>query len=230
MVVGEDGTNGGLWCSPVANTSSPTSSAFSATRTIALMRSCSVGVRPLVGSVVTSPTEKIPNCTVLTISEVFASSTTCSPQRYGTRQLFHLAPAVRHTGRWGREEAAMTLPPNLSTHLDTAALRIAARGWPVFPLRPGSKLPAVRDWEHRATTDPEQIAAWWSRGPYNIGIACGPAGLVVLDLDAAHGHQPPRGWPEEVGHGRDVLRLLAREAGEPDPVDTYTVSTPSGGE
>jgi hypothetical protein len=124
----------------------------------------------------------------------------------------------------------MTLPTNLPTNLDTAALRIAARGWPVFPLRPGSKLPAIRDWEHRATTDPERIAAWWSRGPYNIGIACGPAGLVVLDLDAAHGHQPPRGWPEEVTHGRDVLRLLAREAGEPDPVDTYTVATPSGGE
>lgn len=124
----------------------------------------------------------------------------------------------------------MTLPTNLPTHLDTAALRIAARGWPVFPLRPGSKLPAIRDWEHRATTDPERIAAWWSRGPYNIGIACGPAGLVVLDLDAAHGHRPPRGWPEEVTHGRDVLRLLAREAGEPDPVDTYTVATPSGGE
>jgi hypothetical protein len=121
----------------------------------------------------------------------------------------------------------MTLP---SPNLDTAALRLAARGWPVFPLRPGSKLPAIRDWEHRATTDPERIAAWWSRAPYNIGIACGPAGLVVLDLDAAHGHQPPRGWSGEVRHGRDVLRLLAREAGEPDPVDTYTVTTPSGGE
>ncbi|MER5923591.1 hypothetical protein [Streptomyces mirabilis] len=30
--------------------------------TIALIRSCSVGVRPVVGSVVTSPTVKIPNC------------------------------------------------------------------------------------------------------------------------------------------------------------------------
>src|SRR5690625_232495 len=62
MVVGEDGTNGGLWCSPVANTSSPTSSAFCAIRRIARMRSVSVGVRPVVGSVVTSPTLKIPNC------------------------------------------------------------------------------------------------------------------------------------------------------------------------
>jgi len=62
MVVGDDGTNGGLWCSPVANTSSPTSSAFCAMVTIALIRSASVGVRPVVGSVVASPTVKIPNC------------------------------------------------------------------------------------------------------------------------------------------------------------------------
>ena len=62
MVVGDDGTNGGLWCSPVAKTSSPTSSALRAIATIALIRSCSVGVRPVVGSVVTSPTVKIPNC------------------------------------------------------------------------------------------------------------------------------------------------------------------------
>src|SRR6478735_9915580 len=62
MVVGEDGTNGGLWCSPVAKTSRPTSSAFSAMATMALIRSRSVGVRPVVGSGVTSPTLKIPNC------------------------------------------------------------------------------------------------------------------------------------------------------------------------
>src|SRR5699024_454771 len=43
-------------------TSRPTSSAFNAIRTIALMRSPSVGVRPVVGSGVTSLTEKIPNC------------------------------------------------------------------------------------------------------------------------------------------------------------------------
>src|ERR1700683_3874227 len=62
MVVGEEGTNGGVWFSPVANTSRPTSSALRATATIALMRSCSVGMRPVVGSAVTSPTVKIPNC------------------------------------------------------------------------------------------------------------------------------------------------------------------------
>src|SRR5512142_2912814 len=63
MVVGEEGTNGGLWCSPVANTSSPTSSVFRAMATIALIRSCSPGVAWVVGSGGTSPTLKIPNCT-----------------------------------------------------------------------------------------------------------------------------------------------------------------------
>src|SRR6476646_7034932 len=61
-VVGDDGTNGGLWCSPVANTSRPTSSAFRARVTMPSIRSCSVGARPVVGSGVTSPTLKIPNC------------------------------------------------------------------------------------------------------------------------------------------------------------------------
>jgi len=46
----------------VENTSSPTSSAFKAIVTIAVIRSCSVGIRPLVGSTVTSPTLNTPNC------------------------------------------------------------------------------------------------------------------------------------------------------------------------
>src|SRR5213593_4216055 len=78
MVVGEDGTNGGLWCSPVANTSSPTSSALSAIVTMALIRSRSLGVTPVVGSIVTSPTEKIPNCITLILSKVVSNSTTAS--------------------------------------------------------------------------------------------------------------------------------------------------------
>ncbi len=61
VVVGALGTNGGLWCCPVANTSSPTSSAFFAIVIVFLIRSCSVTVRPVVGSVVTSPTVKMPN-------------------------------------------------------------------------------------------------------------------------------------------------------------------------
>src|SRR3954451_15049516 len=62
VVVGAEAMKGGLWCSPVAKTSSPTSSAFLAIATVALMRSCSDGVRPVVGAVVRSPTVKMPNC------------------------------------------------------------------------------------------------------------------------------------------------------------------------
>ena len=63
-VVGELGWKGGLWCSPRAKTSSPISSDFFAMATAALMRSCSVGTRPVVGSGVTSPTEKMPSCMI----------------------------------------------------------------------------------------------------------------------------------------------------------------------
>jgi hypothetical protein len=117
------------------------------------------------------------------------------------------------------------------THLQprlAAALHAADRGWPVFPVRPWSKYPAVPDWENRATRDRDQIIRWWAAAPYNIGIACRAAGLVVLDLDAGHGH-PPSPWADlAVTHGRDVLRILADRAGQPDPVDTYTVATPNG--
>ena len=43
VVVGEEEKNGGLWCSPSAKTSRPTSSAFSAMACTAAMRSASVG-------------------------------------------------------------------------------------------------------------------------------------------------------------------------------------------
>ncbi len=118
----------------------------------------------------------------------------------------------------------MNPPPLLA-----AALRAAERGWPVFPFHPYSKYPAVRDWPHHATCDLDQITRWWSRAPYNIAIACQAAGLVVLDLDAGRGELPPPQWAGlGVSHGRDVLRILAQRSGQPDPIDTYTVSTPHG--
>ncbi|MFF1612248.1 bifunctional DNA primase/polymerase [Amycolatopsis sp. NPDC058278] len=118
-----------------------------------------------------------------------------------------------------------------ATNLLGAALEAAERGWPVFPLAPRSKRPAIPGWQQRATCDPDRIRRWWLRHPMcNLGIACGPAGLLVLDLDAAHGRIPPHWARLGVTHGRDVLALLAEQAGEPDPVDTFTVATPRGGE
>ena len=66
------------------------------------------------------------------------------------------------------------------------ALRIAADGAPVFPLRPHTKVPAIERWPQHASTDPDTVRAWWTRLAYNIGIATGsPTGIVVIDLDAA---------------------------------------------
>jgi hypothetical protein len=110
------------------------------------------------------------------------------------------------------------------------ALAAAARGWPVHPLRPYAKRPTLRDWERRASTDLDQLARWWTLQPAaNIGIACGPAGLLVLDLDAGHGQPPPPRWAERgATGGADVLAMLAADAGQPVPTGTYTVATPSG--
>ncbi|PPK65833.1 bifunctional DNA primase/polymerase [Actinokineospora auranticolor] len=115
--------------------------------------------------------------------------------------------------------------------MHTAALALAGRGWPVFPMTPGGKRPAVRDWERRATTDPERIARCWSTGAYNVGIATGPAHLVVVDLDTAKpGETAPEAWNLPGVHcGLDVLAVLAEQASAPLPLDTFTVSTPSGG-
>jgi hypothetical protein len=87
----------------------------------------------------------------------------------------------------------------------------------------------MRDWERCATTDPSEIIARWARSAYNVAIATGPAGLVVLDLDDAahHGHTDlPVGHPR---HGQETLARAAQEAGEPYPTGTYAVRTPTGG-
>ncbi|WP_223199087.1 bifunctional DNA primase/polymerase [Solihabitans fulvus] len=110
-----------------------------------------------------------------------------------------------------------------------AALSAAERGWHVFPVCPRGKRPALRDWEHRATTDPDVVTAWWTSSPYNIGVATGPSCLVVVDLDASHGQQPPSEWAQlGVSHGREVFAVLAHRAAAP-PSRTYTVATPTGG-
>jgi hypothetical protein len=111
-----------------------------------------------------------------------------------------------------------------------SALAAARRGWHVFPCAVGGKRPALRgNWQDLATTSPDQIRDWWSRAPYNLGIACGPSGLVVIDLD-----QPREDAEDEPGtlfplSGADVLSGLARQRGERYPGGTYIVDTPSGG-
>jgi hypothetical protein len=102
------------------------------------------------------------------------------------------------------------------------ALYLAAMGWHVFPLAPGTKRqPAVKDWENRSTTDPERITRCWTSDRWNIAVATGPSRLVVVDLDIPKDGEP---GPD----GETALAALAAKRGGPIPV-TYTVTTPSGG-
>jgi hypothetical protein len=112
-----------------------------------------------------------------------------------------------------------------------SAMELAARGWHVFPCVRGGKRPALREnWQQLATADAGRVRAWWTRSTYNIGIACGPSGLVVVDLDVSRGTTPDGGVRERItSHGTDVLATLCREHGEPYPAGTYAVATPSGG-
>src|SRR6266536_6579174 len=121
--------------------------------------------------------------------------------------------------------------PDPRDELLATALGHARRGWRVFPLRPGDKRPAVRDWEARATTDPTRIERAWRADRFNIGIACGPSGLVVVDLDRPKPGQvpPPAYRMPGVRDGGDVLAVLCEANDQPLPVDTYTVRTASGG-
>ncbi len=133
-----------------------------------------------------------------------------------------------------------------------AALAAAERGWHVFPLRAGTKQPALhgydrcprtgpciekhQGWEQRATTDPDRIRSAWGSpagAGFNVGIACGPSGLLVVDLDVPKPDEsPPPAWitaTPGVRDGQDVLAVLAEQAGEELPADTLTVATTSGG-
>jgi hypothetical protein len=80
-----------------------------------------------------------------------------------------------------------------------AALKYAARGWPVLPLHwpaaggcscgesdcdKPAKHPLTLHGVKDATTDPDRIRAWFRRWPKaNLGIATGDPGPTVLDVD-----------------------------------------------
>lgn len=106
--------------------------------------------------------------------------------------------------------------------LRAVAFAAAARGWPVFPLRPGGKKPAIKRWPELASTDEDRIRRWWGYNPrYNVAILTGsPAGLHVIDLDAAHMTPPALDLT-------GALARLAEHLSEPTP-PTLTVATPSG--
>ncbi|KAB1977878.1 bifunctional DNA primase/polymerase [Streptomyces triticiradicis] len=122
----------------------------------------------------------------------------------------------------------------------TWALEAARRGWHVIPLRPADKRPAGHAEKHcpgagrctdghktpeqRATTDPELITTAWTQQPYNVGIATGPSGLLVIDLDTLK-PQDLKGTPD----GVTSFQALCERAGQDVPA-TYRVRTARGGQ
>lgn len=107
-----------------------------------------------------------------------------------------------------------------------AALRYVALRIPVFPCSPKDKSPLVgadKDENgrpiagtggfYRATTDADQIRAWWTKSPHAmIGMATGPAsGVDILDLDVKNG----KDGLAKVPNWRDLSPIISR--------------TPSGG-
>ncbi len=105
-----------------------------------------------------------------------------------------------------------------SPHLAVAARSLAAAGVPVFPCLVEGKRPLTRRGFLDASSDPEQVAAWWSRTPNaNIGIPTGAAsGVVVVDVDV-HGPRDGR-----------VAYQRATDAGLVDGAGLL-VRTPTGG-
>ena len=73
----------------------------------------------------------------------------------------------------------------MSAAMLDAALDYAARKLAVFPLVEGGKTPLTLHGCLDASTDPEQIRAWWTQWPTaNIGMATGPINdLTVIDED-----------------------------------------------
>ena len=102
--------------------------------------------------------------------------------------------------------------------LAAAARSLAAAGVPVFPCESDGKRPLTRRGFLDATSDPEQVAQWWSRTPEaNIGLATGaPSGVVVVDVDV---------------HGPVDGRVAWRRASSEGLVDGagLLVRTPTGG-
>jgi hypothetical protein len=100
------------------------------------------------------------------------------------------------------------------------ALAYAAAGMRIFPCG-ANKKPLIPKSEggngyKDATTDPDQIRAWWKRWPFaEIGWAV-PDGVIVLDLDEKDGQ-----------HGiRDFFKCEGTQA---DAVETPIAYTASGG-
>ena len=106
---------------------------------------------------------------------------------------------------------------------------LMARGCHLFPLIPGDKRPAVANWEQWATNDPARLSQWPTGA--GTGLACGPSGLVVIDLDA-HTNEVPAEWSARGCYdGGSVYAWLweQHDTSGRSWAETFAVETASGG-
>jgi len=97
---------------------------------------------------------------------------------------------------------------------ERAALEYAARGYHVFPCKARGKEPLTPNGWHDATRDERTILQWWDRWPdANIGVACGPSGIGVADMDSKAGADPRELLPAFDGYPV----VWTGEAPEPSP-------------
>ena len=103
----------------------------------------------------------------------------------------------------------------------TAALLYAERGKPVFPCHSQNKRPLIQGGLLSATTEIDQITAWWGKWPNAmIGVPTGAAsGFFVLDVDR----------PKKEGDP-DGLHTITELQDKHGSLEGFTrQSTPSGG-
>jgi hypothetical protein len=134
----------------------------------------------------------------------------------------------------------------------TFALRAQGRGFHIFPVAAGDKVPhpmaGHRDlqgqyhgWGETATNDMRAIYTFWTHVDprANIGIACAPSNLLVVDLDVPKEPWKLRGTEWEYLHsgygpvvtGEQLWDEWTYKLGEGDTYasQTYAVRTGSGG-
>jgi hypothetical protein len=78
----------------------------------------------------------------------------------------------------------------LVTHPKLAQLlRLAAKGFKIFPCKSRAKVPVFKGWQEQATSDPATIASWFDKFPEaNWALRTGPeSGVWILDVDGEVG-------------------------------------------
>jgi len=95
-------------------------------------------------------------------------------------------------------------------HFKRAARAAAKAGFRVFPIRPGSKSPAIKGWKAKASNDKNAVDAFWADHPdANIGVAAGgKLGLLVLDVDGDDRRQSLADLKQQHGRLPRTVKVL----------------------